>query len=250
MQISFFEEFPTKENLSKTKHLQWPTKLYIAAPSLEAFKSIKQKIKNKKITETIYWPVLNQKEGYWISPFAGPKALLRIFKELQNQTIPVMLDLELPHYRKLGLYLKAFSNFKTNKRLIQNFIINYPGQIYLAEYFIEGKLKNKLLRELGLHYDDNKIKIIKMMYHSVHNFTEDSMRARCLEGQKQHGDNFCVALGTIATGIKGDEPVLSAEQLKKDLEIVKNSGVKESIIFRLGGMNKNYSKCISEVVES
>ncbi len=31
MLISFFEEFPTKENLNKVKLIKFPTKLYIAA---------------------------------------------------------------------------------------------------------------------------------------------------------------------------------------------------------------------------
>ena len=103
MQISFFEEFPTKENLAKLKFVTWNTKLYLATKSLKEFEKIKKQIKaskhKNKIKEYIYWPILEKKEGYWISPFTKRKALKRIFKEIDEQKgtkIPVMIDAELP----------------------------------------------------------------------------------------------------------------------------------------------------------
>ena len=37
MQISFFEEFPTSENLAKVEMVHFETKVYVAAESLEDF---------------------------------------------------------------------------------------------------------------------------------------------------------------------------------------------------------------------
>ncbi len=71
MIISFFEEFPTKENLGKLKLVTWQTKLYVAAKSVKDFNRIRSTIKNKHIKEVIYWPVLEKEEGYWISPFSA-----------------------------------------------------------------------------------------------------------------------------------------------------------------------------------
>ena len=134
MRISFFEEFSTKSNLEKLKLVSWPTKVYLAAKSLEEFNKIKKNIKDKNIEELVYWPVLDKREGYWISPFSRKKALLRIFKELKDKKISVMLDLEFPTRQNFWLYLIEWFNFFKNKRLIDQFIQNYNGQIYLAEW--------------------------------------------------------------------------------------------------------------------
>ncbi|MBS3140417.1 hypothetical protein J4479_05440 [Candidatus Woesearchaeota archaeon] len=249
MQISFFEEFPTKENLARIKFLQWPAKLYLAAPSLTAFKALKQKIKSKNITQVIYWPVLDKKEGYWISPISDRKALLRIFEELWGKNIPVMLDLEIPSRKKIKLYFKALANFKDNKQLIRNFINNYKAPIYLAEYYPEGGWKERMLEWWGLHYNNGHVRVIKMMYRSMHHFSENTLKKECRLGLQQHGKKFCIALGTIATGVNGHEPLLSGLQLRNDLKTAKKLGVSEGIIFRLGGLNEVHQKNISEALE-
>ena len=48
MIISFFEEFPTPENMSKLKLITWPSKLYLAASSVQEFENLTESIKNKK----------------------------------------------------------------------------------------------------------------------------------------------------------------------------------------------------------
>ena len=90
MQISFFEEFPTKENLAKIKYISFPTKLYIAAQSLGQFQKIK--IPSKKVKEKIYWPLLKKEEGYWFSPFSKAQAIERILNEIKPKSISVMID--------------------------------------------------------------------------------------------------------------------------------------------------------------
>ena len=242
MLISFFEEFPTAENLAKLKLITWPTKLYVAAKSVEEFKKTKKSIKNKQqIQECIYWPILEKKEGYWISPFSKRKALLRIFDELKHQTIPVMLDLELPITRNPFLFLTQLLNFTRNKNTIKDFIVNYKGKVYLAEYYPEGKRKEQLLQKVGLHYP--KAIVIKMLYHSLHQFSPESIKYEINQGNKEHAQ-LILAFGTIAAGITKKEPLLSSQQLKKDVILAKKLGVKEVIIFRLGGLNREYLKIL------
>ena len=57
---------------------------------------------------------------------------------------------------------------------------------------------------------------------------------------------YSISLGTIAVGILGNEPILSPEKLEKDLEFVEKAGFKKVIIFRLGGLNKEYIKIIDK----
>lgn len=246
MIISFFEEFPNGLNLRKASLLSSPAKLYLAAGSGREFKCITSKIKNKRIKEFIYWPLLTREESYWISPFSSRKGLQRIFHELEKQKIPVMLDLELPTTRNPWLYFTQLPHFWRNKRLIQRFIHNYRGDIYLAEYYPEGKKSERLLQFFGLHYPSKKAKIIKMFYRSMHHFSDDFLCKELQRGRKEYGSRFIPSFGVIAPGVMGNEPVLSPEQLEKDFQIVKEEGMKEVILFRLGGLDKEYVKVVKK----
>ncbi len=244
MIISFFEEYPTQKNMQKLKLVKWPTKLYIAARSVNEFEQIKKRIKNKYVKEIVYWPILERNEGYWISPFSQRKALNKIFKELEGKNIPVMLDLELPITRNQRLLLTQLFSFMGNKKLIREFIQNYKGKVYLAEYHPQGTQKERILELMGLHYPNPNVYVIKMMYHSMHSVNEENVRREFRQGVEGFGSKFIAGLGTIATGVLGNEPVYLPEDLKRELEIAEKEGVKEVIIFRLGGLNEEYIEAI------
>ncbi|MDO8510773.1 MAG: hypothetical protein Q7S55_01260 [Nanoarchaeota archaeon] len=245
MLISFFEEFPTEESLAKLKLVSWPTKLYIAANSVDQFRAVTSVIRhNQNLLEAIYWPILKKREGYWISPFSKQTALQRLFDELEHKKIPVMLDLELPTTQNPWLYLTQFINFKKDKKLIHSFVCNHPGETYLCEY----AASEKNLQRLGLHFTSKKSKIMKMLYHSVHYYSGEKLKAELQQGIEEYGDRYVVGYGTIAIGVNGNEPILSAEQLEKDLQIAQEVGVKEVVLFRLGGLNKRYVKVMEKFV--
>lgn len=256
MQISFFEEFPSKQNLAKLEYVNWDTKLYLAAKSLKEFEKIKKQVNiilNKrkgkyktKVKEYIYWPILEKKEGYWISPFSKKKALKRIFRELKSSNVPVMLDLEYPTTKNILLYFTVF-NFFRNKKLIKDFVNSYQGNVYFAEYHFIGKRKQKFLQWLGLHYNVPKAKVIKMLYHSLKPLG-DKFFEKMLTSAKKENPNVTAGFGTIAKGIFGFEPILAPAKLETDLKAAKETKVKEIVIFRLGGMNKKYEKVIEEFV--
>lgn len=64
----------------------------------------------------------------------------------------------------------------------------------------------------------------------------------------QKKDKYLISLGTIATGILGNQPILPPKELKDDLHYVKSIGFKRVIIFRLGGLNKEYIKVINQFI--
>ncbi len=244
MIISFFEEFPTVRNRAKLHYLSKPTKLYLAANSVGEFRKIVPTIKNQNVKECIYWPILQRKEGYWISPFARRKALLRIFRELEREKIPVMLDLELPTTQNPLLYLTQSLHFVGNKKIIRKFIHDYQGEVYLVEYYPEGKRSERVLELLGLHYPCKNTKVIKMFYRSLHHFSDDFLQKELQQGKQEYGKKFIAGLGVIAPGIQGNELVLSPQQLERDLQIAKKAGMKEVIVFRLGGLDKECGKML------
>lgn len=155
-----------------------------------------------------------------------------------------MLDLELPTTQNPRLYLTELFHFNQDKKLINSFICNHPGETYLCEYSASGKS----LQRLGLHYSSKKSKVMKMMYHSVHYYSEEKLRSELQRGLKEFGENYIVGYGTIALGVGGNEPILSPQQLEKDLQIAQEVGVKEVVLFRLGGLNKKYAKVMEKFV--
>ncbi|MFH1637104.1 MAG: hypothetical protein ABIB71_01635 [Candidatus Woesearchaeota archaeon] len=244
MIISFFEEYPNKKNLEKIKLLTFQTKLYIAASNLKKFKEIKGKIHSKKVKEVIWWPILKEDEGYWLSPFAKRKALLRIMEE--SKGISIMWDAERP--RQWKLILTQLPNFLKNKKIIRQYISSHIKPVYTAEYFPEKGLAARLLKFLGLEFDPNKYnnKVIKMVYTSMHNYSLRFLRKEFSKGVSLYKDKFLVALGTIATGVESNEPKLSPEQLERDLKLAKEAGVKEVVIYRLGGLDMKYTRAITK----
>ena len=245
MIISFFEEFPTEDTLAKLKLVSWPTKLYVAAHSVDQFKAVTSVIRDdKNLLEAVYWPLLKKNEGYWISPFSQQNALQRLFEDLEHKNISVMLDLELPTSQNPFLYLTQIFHFRKGKKLIHSFVCNHPGETYLCEY----AAPEKHLQRLRLHYHNQKSKVMKMMYHSVHFYSPEKLRLELQQGVEKYGENYIVGFGTIALGITGKEPILSSEQLEKDLRIAQEVGIKEVVLFRLGGLNKKYVKVMEKFV--
>ena len=238
--ISFFVEYPDKE-LGNLKLIDFPTKLYIAANSLEEFNNIKTKIKNKYVKEIIYWPILNDERGYWLSPFTERNSLLKVIEETSNMTI--LWDAELP--KKKWQILKRLFLFFKNKRSIDELFIKNGGRIYTAEYFPHSKL----LDLLRLSFDPNKFnnKKIKMVYSSMHGYSESVIRKELTYGKNKYGDNFIVAFGVLETGKRGNEPKIKSEILERDLAIAKELGINEVVIYRLGGLNSEYLGVIKKM---
>ena len=87
-----------------------------------------------------------------------------------------------------------------------------------------------------------------MLYHSMHNFNEGFIRKYISFYLKVYKDRYLLAFGTIAHGIKRNEPILSLAQLDKDLDIARELNVKEIVIYRLCGLNKKYLNIVKKYV--
>jgi len=245
MLISFFEEFPTKENLAKIKYVKSPTKLYIAAHVLKEFQNIH--VPSRKVKEKIYWPILKKKEGYWFSPFSKRKAVRRVLEELKGKNIPVMIDAELPTHPNPFLYLTQFPFFIKNRKYICSFVSQHK-KVYTAEYFPSSKYSEKILQILGLSFTAKHHFPIKMMHSSMHDFGKGFIRKEIRQAQIRFGKRLRIGLGTLTHGIRGDEPAISSELLERDLGICQELGIEEIILFRLGGMNEEYQKIIEKFI--
>ncbi len=241
MEIEFYEEFPNEKNLKKLKTIKFPTKIFIAAKSLEEFQRHEKMAKSyKKDLEVAYWPII--KNSYWISPFSNNKDLSELFEELNTIRNHLLIDLELPLRKRWKMYFKNFFSFRKNKKLIKHFLEKNKRRITTAEYpFI---FISKFMRIMGLNYNIDYERSI-MWYSSMMKRRINSLVKKNLI-KLNSKSNYSISLGTIAIGILGNEPILSPENLEKDLEFIKKTGFKKVVIFRLEGINKDYLKILNK----
>lgn len=234
MKISFFEEFPTQENLEKAKLINFPSKLYIATKTIEELNKIKKQISSNYIKEVIWWPILTKKEGYYFSPFSSKKAMNRILKQTKNQK--TMIDIEMP-INRIEILTKAYKII-TNRKILNDILKN--KNIILCEHIWE----NFLMKILGLNFPGNNK--IKMLYTSQL-IMPRKLIEKTVKNLSTKNPNTKIGLGLIARGVeKIKRPLLTPKQLRKDLELCKTNNIKEVVIFRLGGLNKDYIKIINQ----
>ena len=242
MKIDFYEEFPTDENLKKLKLIDFPTRIFVAAKSLDEFKKLEKRIKkiNKKV-ECAYWPII--RNSYWISPFSNTKDLIDLFKELEACDNHLLIDLEFPLNKKI-IFKNLFS-WRKNKKIIRRFLEKNKARVTTAQF--PSPLISWFIRLVGLDYDV-KVEKSLMWYSSIISKSINERIKRYLIRLKNKSD-YSVSLGTIAFGVFGDEPILSPEDLERDLMFVKRAGFEKIVIFRLGGLNEKYMDIIKKFID-
>ena len=241
MKIDFYEEFPRKENIEKLKLIKFKTRLFIAAKSLNEFQELERQTKkiNSKV-ECAYWPII--KNSYWISPFANTSDLLNLFDELSKCSNNLLIDLELPLNKKL-IWKNIFRYFK-NRKLIKSFLEKNKNRITTAQF--PSSIISLFMKILGLDYN---VKLEKsFMWYSSMNSKIMNRNVKKNLIKLKNKDNYSISLGTIAIGILGNEPILLPKSLREDLEFVKKAGFNKIVIFRLGGLNKDYIKVLERYI--
>ena len=116
MKISFFEEFMDNNVMKKLNLIDFPTKIYLADYHISTFDMYKNKLRreNNQVEEVIWWPIVNKKDGYWLSPFTRKRALASVLYNLRDKDIPILWDAELPKNKML--LLTELKKFRRNKR--------------------------------------------------------------------------------------------------------------------------------------
>lgn len=248
MRVSFFEEFPTPENLQPAAFLRPPCRVYLAAPSPEKFRQSKQDLaKINQDLEASYWPILPQ--SYWVSPFSKLRELQNLRNELvESKFRSVLIDLELPILAK-GMILQNLPGFFSHKRLLKDLPL-YPEELVTAEYPALGPLTQSVLEFLGLSMPRRVVAHTKivMFYTS---FLRSLKAQRTIKRQiiRLHHEwpgSIHVGLGTIATGVFGTEGIVPARELREQIRFFRSEGIPEVTIYRLGGVQGAYLDAIRE----
>lgn len=126
--------------------------------------------------------------------------------------------------------------------MIKNFLEKNKERVTTAEY--PFAFVSKFMKLIGLNYEINSERSI-MWYSSMFSEILNKKIKSNLKNIKNK-NNYSISLGTIATGILGNEPILSPENLEKDLHFVNKAGFKKVVIFRLEGLNKKYVRVLEK----
>ncbi len=254
MRISFFEEYPTAENLGKLRSIVFKSTVYIAARSLPEYNQYKNSFRNCDHVTFAYWPLLAK--SYWISPFSYTFELHTLVEEIKgradrDEKLPILLDLEFPVLNR-RLYFVNMVYLPRNKRIIRNIFFNQKSfniDIATAEYPVSSNFKKRIYELIGISYSLRKYrhKKIVMLYTSMRNKKKRKRIKSYIAGiPADIRENYSVGLGTIATGVFGNEPVLPPGLLDEDLKFLKENGMEEAVIFRLGGLNREYLRVLEK----
>ena len=166
--------------------------------------------------------------------------MIELTEELENCNNHLLIDLELP-LDKIMIIKNLFNYFK-NRKIIKDFLRSNTEKITTAQF--PSSIISLFMKILGLDYNVNVEKSF-MWYSSMSpKFMNDNIKKNLIKLKNK--SKYSISLGTIAIGILGNEPILSPNKLKENLEFVKKAGFSKVIIFRLGGLNKEYTQVINQ----
>lgn len=270
MNFSIYVEYPEQE-LDNLANLTTLHNLIIAAHNMDEFEVWRAQLESTSQVQRIgYWPLLTQKEGYWLSPFADPEAVLRIIQELRETSesrkdnLLVNWDAELPfgEERRKRFLTPKKTKIETSRRIFQFLASanNYRIDIATSEYpsIMFGE---RFQRKNGISFHPQYLNLhhkTKMAYTSLiqkyafgsRKLAKKILARECRRGQELCKDRFAVALGCLATGEFRDEPILTEQELIEDLQIVQQAGIENVYLFRLGGITPNIASILKDFTQN
>jgi len=265
MKIMFWCEFSEKANWKWIQRIfsaeDFKTEIYAACRTRKELIALEKRI--KKICSSIIrvspWPLLPKKSGYWFSGFTDKAS---IDKLMEFNKLNVKIDLEPPfpycNYSVIGLILygiKKYFEKAGNRDYLRKTIIKLSkkSKIISNEFPFPKFLSNRYGCHIDvLSYDNMAINFI--FYSTFFKHFRFILRMYYKWFSKRavikYKDKVMFSLGLLGPGIFGNEPVYhSINELKKDIEIVKNAGAKKIAIYSIERLQelKNPKRWIREL---
>jgi hypothetical protein len=157
----------------------------------------------------------------------------------------VLLDLELPLLNR-RLFRENRGTVGEARGWLERIFSEaslYGVEIVTAEYPPFGGMVQRFWERMGVSYPLERYphQKIVMWYNSlIPEMIQPWSRRSLSRYVARHGEAIQVGLGTISHGIFGNEPILSPSSLARDLSFLQGLGVRDIVIFRLGGMKEAY----------
>lgn len=240
--VMLWSEFPEKVDWKKLqKLLGFKCYVYLAVRNKKEFLEYKRRIKSKYITLGA-WPVLSKREGYWFSGFTQKESIDKL-KGFKGMDIKIDLEPPIPRFRYsnircffwlIGLYFQKASN-KEYLRAMIYWLAENNTKILANEFPLPGFY----LEKLGITVEKKKNITLQMMAYTsplgrllmpiLRCYNKLMLKKAC----KQNPD-MSASVGLIGPGILKIEPYYkNTEDFSKDLEMVKNVGIKNLAIYSI-----------------
>lgn len=251
MEINFFEEYPTEENLSKLQPVDFKTRVYLGFENAKDFVKTKHEIEShfKGRIQVGYWPLLKLREGYWLSAFSKNAAIKRVVAELERkgEKFSVVWDAEFPLLEK-KLFVSEFLNMFSNRKLINTALTkSYSSHPVVVAEFPRSRMNNFLAELGGVTFPFTSYHRLDMLYTSMMKTeNKENYMKQIIRGNLGKYKNYSVGLGLLERGEGDLSPLLTPDELERDLKIAKQERVKEIVLYRLGGLNKEYLKVLKK----
>jgi len=153
------------------------------------------------------------------------------------------------------LFIYNLFSFFKNKKIIKEFLKTAPFynlNIVTAEYPPFSYFILSIYRILGISFNSKKYgnKSCVMYYTSMitSKYIFNKITRILIKIKREKNKKLELGLGTIATGVLENEPIISSLDLTRDLIFMRENGFETATIFRLGGFNEEYYKVIKPFI--
>ena len=176
-------------------------------------------------------------------------------KYADPEPLQVLIDLEVS-YRYPLLYARNLHNYFKNRRLIEQILSLENVRCVSAEDPWAVGALGVFARILGVSYpklmhgNRGIMFYSSLLNRSIFRYLNNRKRfCKALAKDLARDPNISVAVGTIAVGARGNEPILTPAELEKDLSALQELGVKEVTVFRLGGLTAEYVRVLERFAD-
>lgn len=251
MIVSFFEEYSSELNLNKLKLIHFSTNLYIGCKDINQFLQIRNRIKKnyQQVKQVIYWPILKLEEGYWLSGFTKTEGIMRILEELKKtkENFPILWDAELPTLNK-KLFITQLPNLITNRKLIYGALLKQsPNHPLIVAQFSRSGLQEWFSQIGATSFPFANYHRLDMLYSSMMKNSDKSKFIReTIYRNKRKYKQYSVGFGLLDRGEGDPTPLITPNELDRDMRIAKTKNIREVVIYRLGGLNENYLRVLEK----
>jgi hypothetical protein len=243
LEVHLCEEEPNLQNLEPASLVRFAATVFLAAPNRAAF---------ERARDLLHQSNSNLRAGWWVQParslmisaFADADELNAARSELHAMPAgqPVLLDLEVPFWDPKRLVHRP-SDLRRTAGAFALLVatVQRHHELWTAEWPPPGVDWPTCLR-LTMPSASERV---YMLYSTMMPRWWQYLLARRLQ-RRFRSEPGIVGIGTLAPGIAGGDPVLTPEQLRRDLWQALQIGARGVVAYRLAGLTPEHAAVFEE----
>ncbi len=233
--------------MEKLRLVDFPVKLAVAASSRQEFLQLRSQIQQTypQVREVYFWPLLTPEEGYYPGAWSDPGAVARVAQAAEGE--PVLWDLELPR-GQLGLSL---SNWWRNRTFLDQWLKQRQEPVHIWRSNRTMGLDPLFLRLAAMHFDPLDYPAVSLhldLYMTGSGLTDETVTRILRCGVERYQERFIPSLGVLNDGEGPASVFVPSDTLRRNLRLVRDSGVKEVWLFGSNGLDSDTVKLLHETL--